>query len=277
LNQLSDPEGLYLDEDQTIYIADSWNHRIVKWKCDATSGQVVAGGNGGGNRLDQLNAPIDVIVDKQTDSLVICDFMNSRVMRWSRRNDTSGEPIISDIKCWGLTMDDQRFLYVTGWTTGEVRRYRLGETSSGTVVAGGNGEGDRLNQLNCPAFIFVDRNYSMHVADYKNHRIMKWVKNATEGIVVAGGQGEGYGLTQLSEARGVTVDLLGTVYVADYWNHRIMRWYNGATQGDVVAGGNDYGKGANQFNYPRALSFDRHGNLYVVDKGNNRVQRFNIE
>ncbi|CAF4960057.1 unnamed protein product, partial [Rotaria sp. Silwood1] len=45
INQLSYPWGLYVDDDQTIYVADQSNHRIVEWKRGATSGQVVAGGN----------------------------------------------------------------------------------------------------------------------------------------------------------------------------------------------------------------------------------------
>ncbi|CAF4276111.1 unnamed protein product, partial [Rotaria magnacalcarata] len=46
INQLSYPHGLYVDDDQTVYVADQYNHRIVEWKSGATSGQVVAGGNG---------------------------------------------------------------------------------------------------------------------------------------------------------------------------------------------------------------------------------------
>ena len=104
-----------MDDDQTFLIADKDNHRIVEWKPGATSGQVVAGGNGQGNRTDQLNKPTDVIVDKETDSLIICDWGNRRVMRWSRRSRTSGETIIDNIPCWGLTMDDERFLYVSDY------------------------------------------------------------------------------------------------------------------------------------------------------------------
>jgi hypothetical protein len=44
-------------------------------------GQVVAGGNGKGNRMDQLNKPTDVIVDKKTNSLIIADTENNRVVR----------------------------------------------------------------------------------------------------------------------------------------------------------------------------------------------------
>ncbi|CAF3869836.1 unnamed protein product [Rotaria sp. Silwood1] len=149
INQLSIPLGLFVDDEQTIYVADTSNHRIMKWKWGATSGQVVAGGNGQESGTHQLSNPFDVIVDKETDSLIICDISNRRVVRWPRRNGTSGETIISNIDCWGLTMDENGSLYVVDHGKDEVRRYRRGE-SEGTVVAGGNGSGNRLDQLNDP-------------------------------------------------------------------------------------------------------------------------------
>ncbi|CAF1298814.1 unnamed protein product [Rotaria sordida] len=276
INQLSYPWGLYVDDDQTIYVADKHNDRIVEWKWGATSGQVVAGGNEQGRGDHQLHDPRDVIVEKERDSLIICDYSNRRVVRWPRRNGISGEKIISDINCWGLTMDENGFLYVVDYGNAEVRRYRRGE-SQGTVVAGGNGYGDRLDQLYIPQCVFVDRDHSVYVSEWDNHRVMKWMEGAKQGIVVAGGQGEGNGLTQLSYPRGVVVDQLGTVYVADTRNDRIMRWPKGATQGSVILGGNGAGGRSNQLYGPISLSFDRHGNLYVVEYENHRVQKFNID
>ena len=267
---------MYIDDDQTIYIADPWNHRIIEWKWNATSGQVVAGGNKEGNQDHQLSYPFDVIVDKERDNLIICDRGNRRVVRWPRRNGTSGETIISNIDCFGLTMDENGSLYIIDDEKHEVRRYRRGE-SQGTVVAGGNGKGNRLNQLSSPEYVFVDRDHSVYVSDWGNHRVMKWLEGAKEGIVVAGGQGEGNSLRQLSYPAGVVVDHLGTVYVADGGNARIMGWMKGATQGNIIVGGKGEGKDSNQLNWPIGLSFDRHGNLYVVDRGNHRVQKFNID
>ncbi|CAF3023257.1 unnamed protein product, partial [Rotaria sp. Silwood2] len=65
-NQLNYPMGLFVDDEQTIYVADEHNHRIMEWKRGATGGQVVAGGNGRGNGTHQLLQPWDVIVDKET-------------------------------------------------------------------------------------------------------------------------------------------------------------------------------------------------------------------
>ncbi|CAF3730312.1 unnamed protein product [Rotaria sp. Silwood1] len=276
INKLSFPLGLYVDDDQTVYVADGANHRIVEWKRGATSGQVVAGGNGKGSEYHQLCNPTDVIIDKERDSLIICDTSNRRVVRWHRRNGTSGETIISNILCMGLTMDENGSLYVIDNEKHEVRRYQKGE-SQGTLVAGGNGSGKRLDQLSLPQYVFVDRDHSVYVSEWGNHRVMKWIKGAKQGIVVAGGQGEGNGLTQLSSPRGVIVDELDTVYVADQWNDRIMRWPKGAHQGSVIVGGNGRGGESNQLNGPFGLSFDRYSNLYVIDRGNHRVQKFNIE
>jgi sugar lactone lactonase YvrE len=276
LNQLNYPWGLYIDDDdQTVYIADKNNHRIVEWKCGATSGQVVAGENGSGNQNGQLNCPRDVIVDKERSSLIISDSGNYRVMRWPGRNGIGGQTLISNVNCHGIAMDDDGYLYVPDCDEHDVKRWGIGVTS-GIVVAGGNGVGNRLDQLSGLVYIFVDQECSVYVADEDNHRVMKWMKGAKEGIVVAGGQGEGNSLSQLYRPRGVTVDQLGTVYVADNGNNRIMRWIKGAKQGSLVIGGNGQGKQTNQLYYPQDLSFDRQGNLYVVDGDNHRVQRFDI-
>ncbi|CAF5152902.1 unnamed protein product, partial [Rotaria sp. Silwood1] len=153
-----------VDEDQTIYVADHDNHGIVEWKSGATNGKVVAGGNGSGNEAHQLNSPLDVIIDKESDSLIISDGENNRVVRWPRRNGTSGETIISNISFGGLTMDDNGSLYVVDAEKHEVRRYKIGDTK-GTVVAGGNGKGNRLDQLSDSQYVFVDRDHSVYVAD----------------------------------------------------------------------------------------------------------------
>ncbi|CAF2119995.1 unnamed protein product, partial [Rotaria magnacalcarata] len=43
-NQLSNPFGLFVDDDQTVVVADHENHRIMQWKNGNTPhGQVVAG------------------------------------------------------------------------------------------------------------------------------------------------------------------------------------------------------------------------------------------
>ena len=277
INQLHYPQSLYVDDDENVYVADFSNHRIMQWEKDAKVGQVVAGGQGEGDRNDQLNNPTSVILDKKTNCLIICDSKNKRVVRWARESGTSGETIISNIACWGVALDNDGYLYVSDIGKHEVRRWKIGETTDGTLVAGGNGKGNRFNQLNCPYYIFVDQDQSVYVSDYSNHRVMKWMKGAREGIVVAGNRGSGNALNRLAYPRGILVDQLETVYVADQYNYRVVRWLKGAIAGSVVVGGNGIGSQADQQSNPWNLSFDRQNNLYVADNGNHRIQKFPIE
>ena len=79
-------------------------------------------------------------------------------MRWSRNDGTTaGEILIDGIACSRLAMDDQGYLYISDTAKHEVRRYKLGEDMQGTLVAGGNGKGNDLNQFNWPTHIFVDQ------------------------------------------------------------------------------------------------------------------------
>ncbi len=268
--------GIYVDDDQTIYIAQDADHSVVKWKYNTNRSQVVAGGNGYGKETNQLSFPADVTIDKASDSIIICDRGNKRVMRWSLQNSKNGDIIISKVACYSLTMDNEGFLYVVNFEKDEVRRWKIGN-NYGTIVAGGNGRGNHPRQLNSPTYIFVDQDHSVYVSDYFNYRVMKWMEGAKEGIVVAGGQGQGNSLKQFSNPTGIVVDPLGNVYVADKHNNRVMCWMNGATEGSIVVGGNGCGDEENQFDSVGDISFDRYDNLYVVDEGNNRVQQFLVD
>ena len=170
--------------------------------------------------MNQLNCPTDVFIDKETNSLLIADRWNRRVLRCSRRQETAqGEVIVDNNDCCGLAMDHQRYLYVSDYKKHEVRRYTLGN-KNGIVVAGGNGEGNHLNQLTCPSYLFVGEEQVVYVSDGNNHRVMKWNKGAKEGIVVAGEQGSA--LRQLSSILELFVDSSDTLYVADHASHDII-------------------------------------------------------
>ena len=226
INQLFWPHGLDINDDnQSIVIADFDNHRIVEWKIGASNGKVIVGGGGRGNRLDQLNYPIDVLIDKETNSLFIADRNNRRVVRWSRRlGTTQGEVIVDNVDCAGLTMDHQRYLYVSHFRKHEVRRYTIGD-KNGMVVAGGNRRGNQLNQLNYPTYLFVDEEQAVYVSDTDNHRVMEWNKGAKEGIIMAGGQGKGSALTHLYYPQGLFVDASDTIYVVDAQNDPVKCSY----------------------------------------------------
>ena len=101
------------------------NHRIIRWKPNETQGTTVAGGNEEGDRVDQLKMPIDVIVDEQNHSLIIADWWNRRVIRWTNQNQQ--EILIENIACCGLAKDQFGFLYVCDSENNEVRRWKIEE------------------------------------------------------------------------------------------------------------------------------------------------------
>lgn len=265
-----------MDDNQTVLVADQLNHRIVEWEHGHTlNGRIIAGGNGPGDALNQLNCPTDVIIDKDGDYLIICDRDNQRIVRWPRHYGIRGQVIISNVNCVCLTMDHEGSLYVSDDHQHEIRRYTIGDIE-GTRVAGGNGRGDCLDQFNEPRHIFVDQDRSIYVSDTGNHRVMKWLHNAKEGMIVAGGLQKGHDLTQLYFPQGIIVDQTGAVYVADGENKRIVRWTNDSKQASIVIGGNHNEERSNRLNRPFGISFDQHGNLYVVDMYNHRVLQYPI-
>ena len=241
----------------------------MQWKSNATMGQVVVDAN-------QLNHPTNVIIDQQNNSLIIADQGNRRLIRWSRQDSPCGRTIMSDIDCFGLAIHKDGSIYISDCMKNAVRRWKKGETNA-PIVAGGNGEGNALNQLHYPTYLFVDDHHTLYVSDRYNHRVMKWMKDAKEGIVVAGGNDEGDRLTQLSFPSGVLADRFGQIYVADWGNDRVLRWREEEIAGIIVVGGSENGSRANQLSSPAGVSYDSVGNLYVVDGSNARVQRFEIE
>ena len=152
-----------------IYIADYRNHRIIRWKIDENNGQIVEGGNGQGNKTDQLSFPTDVILDENNKSLIICDSGNRRVVQSSLENHKHKQIIISNIKCAVLVMNQNGDLFISDQERHEVKRWRKGEKGEGTVVAGGNGKGSSSKQMHYPMGLVVNKVGDIYVADERNN------------------------------------------------------------------------------------------------------------
>ncbi|CAF1478819.1 unnamed protein product [Adineta steineri] len=276
-DSLFSPFGIHVDaDDLSIYIADTYKSRIVRWEFGAKNGEIVAGEKGPGSELDHLHYPTDVVLDKEKKSLIICDKGNQRVMKWPVKNSQNQQVLIPDIVCWGLAMDNNGDLYISKPEKHQIIRWQEGN-KEGTIVAGGKEVGKQLNQLYHPMYIFVDEYHSVYVADSTNNRVMKWMKNATEGIRVAPGLIDDRNPNILRDPIGVIVDRMGNIYVSTSKSHQIMRWSPGAAKGVPVVGEKISGCEPTQLAFPHDLSFDRQGNLYVVDRYNGRIQKFAID
>ncbi|CAF3815535.1 unnamed protein product [Adineta steineri] len=274
LNRIGSPGGIYIDDDiQTIYFTRANGYWVIGWKFGEKSGEVVAGGDEKGDKINQLNDPSDVTVDKKNDSLIICDRGNKRVVQWSRQKQIEPKIIIDEIKCNGVTIDDNGDIYVSEGETHSVIRFKQ-EEAEGRIVAGGHGPGYRTNQLNNPVYIFVDEQYSIYVSDFEYGRVTKWIKNAKKGIIIAKEQ-----IVQSwsSHPCGMAIDRFGNVYVSELDNFQIVRWSEGSKAGYIVMFGGNLELPPSLFSGPTAISLDKQGNLYVVDIYSHRIIKFDVD
>ena len=276
LDQLNKPKGIDIDDDGSLYIADQDNHRIVRWISDAKNGEVVAGGNDRGDNIDQLYWPIDVVIDKKNNSIIICDAGNNRVVKWSLTYPQNPQILVPKIVCDSLALDNNGELYVSEWITNKIIRWKQG-AKEGVVAVGENAEGDDFNELFSPGNLVVDHDYSIYVSDRRKHRVMKWLKGAKQGIVVAGGHGMGDSFNQLVYPKGLIVDHLSNVYVADPTNYRVMRWPNGSKVGSIIVELHSCSEISDGSCLIDDIALDRQGNLYIVNTYNHSVQKFHID
>ena len=92
------PNGIFVDSNDNIYIADEFNHRVQKWAPGATYGTTVAGGNGRGSSLNKICYPKGIFVDPNGD-IYIADNCNNRIVVWSQNQsiDSTFTPISAGI------------------------------------------------------------------------------------------------------------------------------------------------------------------------------------
>lgn len=274
LNQLFHPWSVCVDsDDSTVFVAECSNHRVTAWSQDQTKIEIVAGGRKLGNNFNQLNGPANVLLHRQSNSLIIADKGNRRVVRWSLKEIDRPEILISNIDCWGLTMNSQGYLYVSDFKMNNVQCRKIGDQTS-TIVAGSKTKGDKFDQLVGPSFLAIDERDSIYVSDIGNNRVMKWFSQAQQGEIVAGGHGRGSQKNQVSYPAGLAVDHDQSIFVVDTENHRLMRWSKNETEGTVVLGENCSGDGMSQFNGPTGLYFNGDDDIYIADNLNHRIQKF---
>ena len=94
-----------------------------------------------------------------------------------------------------------------------------------TVAGQADGtSGSTADKLWLPVDVYADEYENVYVADWNNHRIQYWEKNATHGKTVAGNGTRGSDLNLLSYPSRVLVDSNKNIIVADTQNERITKW-----------------------------------------------------
>ncbi|CAF0799091.1 unnamed protein product, partial [Didymodactylos carnosus] len=200
------PYDFTVDSAFNVYVSDFWNYRVMKWPQGSVNGTKAGPqlGYGTGTDTQHMNTPVAQCFDSTESNLYISDTYNCRILKWNVASNNI-TIVVGGTGCgnalnqfdWsdGLYVDRFDYLYLSDYVNDRVLKFPPNSNSStyGTIVAGTGTAGAALNELNTPWGIYVDEsdNDTLYVVDYANHRVMKWLANATNGTIAAGGHGAG--------------------------------------------------------------------------------------
>ncbi|CAM4793594.1 unnamed protein product [Rotaria magnacalcarata] len=186
--QLYTPRGLARDSStDTLYIADSGNHRIMSYASGASSGTVAAGGNGAGTLTTQLYTPTGVYFDSSSNGLFIVNEPASTVVRWVLgatgwtlvAGHPAGVPGSTSTMLngpYGLTCDPMGNLYVADTSNYRIQFFLAGQANA-TTIAGVTGTvGATGELLYSPYAVVLDSELNLYVADTNNQRVLKFTR-----------------------------------------------------------------------------------------------------
>jgi sugar lactone lactonase YvrE len=263
------PGGAAADPAGGLYIADTYNNRVVYYAAGGSSAARVYGQAGsfttntsnkgaasGAASADSLSAPQAAAVDS-AGSLYIADTGNHRVLFF-------GDP---------------------SHPTTATRVYG----QAGSFTAADPPPTVDASTLFSPTGLAVDTNGGLYVADTNNNRVLFYPAGSTTPTRVYG-QGGSFtssavnkdGLNQdgLNYPAGIAVDLANNLYVADQYNNRVLFFLSGSTTPTRVYGQNGsftsdgIACSAAGLSQPMGVALDPGGSLYTADAACNRAVVF---
>lgn len=236
------PHGLAVDASGTLYVADTYNHRIRRVTSDGVVTTFVGSIPGGDD-----GPPPDGLLS---------------------------EPV-------GGVFDGAGNLFVVDRHDGRIRRIaadRTITTLAGSFPGYADGVGAEA-RFAVPSGIAIDQAGNLYVADRANHRIRKVTQAGVVTTFAGAGRGSADGPATVAEFHGptgVAVDPSGIVYVTDYDSNRIRRitpdGYVTTLAGSTPGFADGTGTAA-QFRGPAGLALDAEGALFVADRLNARIRK----
>ena len=226
---------------------------------DFESGDANRGGMAAANTLDSPGA---IMVDPTSGKVFVCDTWNNRILR---------------------------FASLAAFKAGTAPESVLGQpnftlTDSGTT----------RSRMSKPEGITVDSTGTLWVADYTNHRVLRF-DNASSKSIGANADGvlgpsdyttvnPALSQSDMKFPFDVAVDSNGTLWVSDRGNNRVLRYDNAAgkangANADGVLGQVDFDSdgtilSAAGLNDPEGMWMANDGDLWVSDAGNHRILRY---
>ena len=199
----------------------------------------------------------------------------SQVSRWLPNATSSIPAMLIQENCWGLFIDINNTLYCSLSELHYVVSMVLGDTKNTLKLAAGKScRGSTSDKLDGPTGIFVDVDFKLYVADYKNDRVQLFLPGQVNATTVAGTGAPG--TITLSNPGYVVLDHDGYLFIVDSGNNRIVA--SGPDGFRCIIGCSGIaGTAPDQLNSPQSMAFDSFGNIWVPGDFVPRVQKFILD
>lgn len=275
------PRGLAVAPDGAVFIADSRNHRIVKYsptgafmRAWGRFGQVDAGTGAEGT----FNEPWGVAVSPDGEFVYVADTWNHRIQQFTANGDfvrmwgTFGDGATFDA-FYGpraIAVDAQGNVYVTD--TGNKRVVVFDSSGRGLTSIGT--AGFEAGQLDEPVGLAVSADgNTVYVADTWNGRVQVFVRNAAIGEYLYQRQFpvNAWNGQQIDNKPYLAVDAQGRIYVTDPKGYRVLVFDNG---GQFITTWGEFGIENTNFALPVGIAVSADNRVFVTDSDNHRLMVF---
>ncbi len=222
----NEPWGIAVAPDGTVYVADTWNHR-VQWFTPEGEFQGMFGREGLGKEADAFWGPRDVAIDG-VGRVYVSDTGNKRIKVFDREGNfivqfgSAGylpgfldEPV-------GLTIDEQDRVYIADTWNQRVQVFEdLSEAEYAPVLEWTIDAWYGQSLENKP-YLGINEDGSLCTTDPEGFRILCF--DATGQFLLGWGGAFGIEPNQFNVLSGIDISEDGQVWVVDSGNHRIMRF-----------------------------------------------------
>ena len=289
-NNVSGPEGVAVDANGTLYIANTSQYNALKVTANGTTTQVAGMGDSGqstaGPALDSLFGQLQGVAADSNGNFYLTEMSAGQIVKVTSGGTLSfiGSGFSSPR---GIIFDSSGNLYIADTGNHKVKKMTPGgtiTTIAGTGTAGAPTEGTATSSaLRSPSGVAVDSSGNVYIADSGNHRIEKVTPEGVLSIIAgtgtSGAPTAGAATSSnLNYPRGVAVDASGNVFIADTLNNRIEKVTPGGIlsiiAGTGTSGAPTVGDGASSKLWnPSGIAVDSNGIVYVADTGNSKIEK----
>lgn len=272
---LNGPRGIAIGPNGEIYIADTFNSRIVKvdaaGKLLATWGSRTPDGQTP-SAPGTFVEPWDVAVDNE-GNVFVADTWNHRVQKFDANGvfllewGIAGVSSEGSDRLWGprsIAINPDGRVFVTD--TGNKRVVVFASNGEFLSEFGTQGEG-RLNE---PVGIAIGPDNLVYVADTWNLRVAVFT---AEGQFVASWPVQGWASDSIDNKPYIAIDKQGRVYITDPEGYRVIVF---SSSGKALIAFGQYGPEDDTFGLPVGVAVGADGRLWVVDAGNNRLEKMEV-